>query len=516
MFEAARLNKPSMPTTDRGGQLFASFILIVGAAVTFFLWILIDDNSWRININYRLLPWLGATALVMLAPTVYLLYRKKFDIFHPLVHASWSYWFPSIVVGGLFIATDLINPYPMSLLGNPESDLIWTCVYAMIGYVGMTIGFCLPIGRRAGDYAGRKLPAWDWKPNQVLLPAIAFFSVGLFFYVNSFLSGVIGVSITDAADAFSAVYFTLSFLSLEAGFLVALYIFKSHSIKPEHIVAFGLILLLLISRMSLGGNRSSMYLIVVLLTIAFAYSGRRMKMTTGAIFAGLAVLAVFGGMIYGTTFRSLKQTEEKIGLDEQIAMVSRTVDVISTQDTGKVLQDGFLSLAERIDGISSLGVVVSNYERLKPYESSYGLENNIVKDLWISFIPRFLWANKPTTSDPRAYSDLYFNFNGNSYAITPVGDLLRNYGSLGVPIGMLIVGIFLRFVYVMLIENQKVTIGRATAYFMFLVTLSYEGFYGTMFVYGGRILVIAFITLFIADLLLINKNVREPARQWRL
>jgi len=197
-------------------------------------------------------------------------------------------------------------------------------------------------------------------------------------------------------------------------------------------------------------------------------------------------------------------------------MVSRTIDVISTQDTGKILQDGFLSLAERIDGISSLGVVVSNYERLKPYESSYGLENNIVKDVWISFIPRFLWANKPTTSDPRAYSDLYFNFNGNSYAITPIGDLLRNYGSLGVPIGMLIIGILLRFVYVMLIENQKVTIGRSTAYFMFLVSLSYEGFYGTMFVYGGRILAIAFITLVIADFLLINKNSQQPAGQWRL
>ena len=505
-----------MPVNDRSGHLLASFILIVGAVAVFFLWLLIDENSWRISINYYLLPWLGATALVLLAPTIYLIYHKKLDVFHPLVYASWSYWFPSIVVGGLFIATDLINPYPMSLLGNPESDLIWTCIYTMVGFASMTLGFYLPVGKRAGAYAGRKLPAWDWQPNQVLLPAIAFFSVGLFFYVNSFISGAVGVSITDATDAFSAVYFTLSFLSLEAGFLVALYIFKSRSIKPEHIIAFGLILLLLISRMSLGGNRSSMYLIVVLLTIAFAYSGRRMKLTTGAVFAGLAVLAVFAGMIYGTTFRNQKQNEEKVGLDEQIAMVSRTIDVISTQDTGKILRDGFLSLAERIDGISSLGVVVSNYERLKPYESSYGLEDNIVKDLWISFIPRFLWANKPTTSDPRAYSDLYFNFNGNSYAITPVGDLLRNYGPLGVPLGMLIVGIFLRFVYVMLIENQKVTIGRATAYFMFLVTLSYEGFYGTMFVYGGRILVIAFITLIIADFLLIQKNTRQPAGQWRL
>lgn len=511
MLEAARLNPRTAPVNNQSIHLLAALILVFGTIALFFLWLLIDENSWRININYRLLPWLGATAVVLVAPTIYLTYYKKLDVFHPLVHASWTYWFPSIVMGGLFIATNTINPYPMSLLGDPDSDLIWTCIYVMIGYAGMTLGFYLPIGRRAGAYAERKLPAWDWQPNQILLPAMAFFSVGLFFYVNSFLSGTIGLSLTDVADAFSAVYFTLSFLSLEAGFLVALYIFKSRRIKPEHVLAFGLILLLLISRMSLGGNRSSMYLIVIMLAIAFVYSGRRMKLTTGAVFGVLVVLAIFGGMIYGTAFRNQKETEDKVGLDQQIVMVSRTIDVISAQDTGKILQEGFLTLAERIDGISSLGVVVSNYERLKPYESSYGLENNIIKDLWISFIPRFLWSNKPNTSDPRAYSDLYFNFNGNSYAITPIGDLLRSYGPVGVPIGMLIFGILLRFVYAMLIENQKVTVGRSTAYFMFLVSFSYEGFYGTMIIYGGRILATAFITLFIADLLLINKNNRQPA-----
>jgi len=109
-------------------------------------------------------------------------------------------------------------------------------------------------------------------------------------------------------------------------------------------------------------------------------------------------------------------------------------------------------------------------------------------------------------SDVRSYSDLYFNFNGNSYAQTPVGDLLRNFGVIGVPIGMLIVGIFLRVVYSALIENQTVTIGRATVYYLFLASLSYEGFYSMIFVYGVRILAIGFISLFLAELLLIVKN----------
>lgn len=516
MIDAAKLNSAKPLAENRSIFLLIALALIIGTAAIFFIWVLTDENTWRINVNFHLVPWLGVTALVLLAPTGYLFYHKKFDPFHPLIHAAWSYWFPAFIGGGLFIATDLIYPYPLSLLGNPETDLIWTCVHIITGYAGMTLGFYLPVGRWGGEFAGRKLPTWDWKPNQILLPATVFFSVGLFFYISSFLSGVVGFSLTDTTDAFSSLYYTLSFLGLEAGFLMALYIFKSKSIKFEHLLAFGLILLLLVSRLSLGGNRSSIFLIVILLGAAFVYSGRRLTITNGVVFAILAVLAMFGGMIYGTAFRNQKGVEERVGVDQQLETASRTFDLISTQDTEKVLGEGFLNLAERIDGISSLGVVVSNYERLSPYEDSYGLENNILQDLWISFIPRFLWANKPPTSDPRAYSDLYFNFNGNSYAITPVGDLLRNYGPVGVPIGMMILGIFLRFTYSMLIENQKITIGRATAYFMFLVSLSYEGFYSWILIYGWRILVIAFITFIAADLLLIRKNSHQLAEKWRL
>lgn len=515
MIDASRLNPAKPFGANNSNGLLISIALIAATVAIFLFWVFFGDSVWEINWSFQLLPWLFATALVLLAPTFYLYYHKKLDIFHPLVHASWAYWFPSIVVGGLFIATDTIYPYPMSLLSDPISDLTWTCIYVMLGYGGLTFGYFLPIGKRVGEYTSRKLPRWDWEPSQVVLPAMVFFGLGLFFYVNSFLAGVVGYSLTDTTEVFSTVYYTLSFLGLEAGFLLAIFIFKSRNVKFEHILAFSIIILLLLSRMSLGGNRGSIVSIVILLAIAFVYSGRRITALTAMIFGVLGILALIGGMIYGTTFRNQKGNEDKVGVDKQIETIGRTLDVIASQDTGKVIYDGTMSLAERIDGITSLGVVVSSYERLAPYEASYDLEGNIVKDLLISLIPRFLWTNKPPTSDPRAYSDLYFNFNGNSYAITPIGDLLRNYGPVGVPIGMMIVGIFLRFTYSLLIDNQKVTIGRATAYFLFLVSLSYEGFYSLIFIYGGRILIIAFITFFIAEHLFINKTGNQMVGKWK-
>ncbi len=491
---------------NRSRHLAAAFGLMFLTAILFLGWLFVDENTLQYYFQLHLLPWIGATAVVLLAPSVYLLYYKKFDIFHPLVHACWFYWFPSFVLGGLFIATDTISPYQLSLLGDPESDLIWTYVYIMLGFASMTLGFFLPFGRRSGEYLSRKLPAWDWQPQQALLPAIVFLFVGSYFYISAFFSGTVGASVADTTDSFSTMNFTFAFLSLEAGFLVAMYIFKSREFRLEHFLAFGVIAFLLISRVSLSASRGSFLSIVILMAMAYVYSGRRITKTTGAVFGTLALLAVIGGMVFGTTFRHVKGSEDRTGLEQQIEILGQTMDTISAQDTEKVLNEGLTNLTERIDGISSVAVVVANYERLKPYEAAYGLENNIYTDLWTSLIPRLLWANKPAIFDARAYSDLYFNFNGNSYALTPIGDLLRNFGWVGVPIGMLLVGIFLRFVYAALIENQTVTIGRATAYYLFLVSLSYEGFYGTIFIYGWRIFAIAYISFVLAEFFLIPRK----------
>jgi hypothetical protein len=72
---------------------------------------------------------------------------------------------------------------------------------------------------------------------------------------------------------------------------------------------------------------------------------------------------------------------------------------------------------------------------------------------------------------------------------------------IGVAIGMFILGLLLRIVYGALIEGQPVVSWRATLYFMLIINLSYEGFYGTivpyMFKVGATTLVgILFVNFF--------------------
>jgi hypothetical protein len=252
--------------------------------------------------------------------------------------------------------------------------------------------------------------------------------------------------------------------------------------------------------MAVLGSRSSLLISLFPIAMGFVYSGRKLKLRTGLLFATLGALAVLIGVTYGTAFRNIKGSEARISAGDYFGQVLATIDYLTTEQPEVLAQATAQSLADRVENLSSVAVVVSNYEKLAPYEASYGLENNILNDIYTSFIPRFVWSDKPSTSDARAYSDLYFNYGENSFAISPFADLLRNFGPIGVPVGMLILGIYLRLIYAGLIETPNPTMWKKVAYFSLMTIVSYEAFYATIFPSVIRLVFVLAISLAIANL----------------
>ena len=180
-----------------------------------------------------------------------------------------------------------------------------------------------------------------------------------------------------------------------------------------------------------------------------------------------------------------------MGMEEYAGIVLQTFEKVSDQDVGTILENGFTAMAERFESVSSLAVVVSNYEKLGAYEAGYGLDNKIWKDSITFFIPRILWADKPVATDAGNYGDLYFNYRENSFTLTPIGDLLRNFGPIGIPIGMLVLGLIVRIIYSALKENQEFSFWKATVFYMLLTSISYEGSYGLIVPYLVKVAVIS-------------------------
>jgi len=425
-------------------------------------------------------PWIMGLAVVMAGPSLILYYKGKFSFADPIVFATWSYFFPAFVMGGLFFAFGFSQPYYLAYTQDIPYTLPLTVGLVALGFSGLALGYFLPIGVRIGAYVERFLPVANYAAPKYIGPGLVLLALGILNTILAFVLGVLGYQKADEINAWDGLIYLTTLFWMEASFLLWLVLFRKKQVTVSAVIVFVLLVATAISKALLAGNRGSAIQVFTIVALAYLLSGRLLR-TKHVVVSGLILtVLVIAGMIYGTTFRDIKGGESQVGFDQYVENVGRTFDRIGQSNSSESLQFGLDRLTERLDILTTLSVVVSNYEQLAPYEEAYDLDDNIQKDMTVFLIPRVIWKEKPSASDARKYSDLYFNQSDTSFAITPIGDLLRNFGIIGIPIGMLVIGIFLRVFYRALVEDQPPNIWRSALYFMLLTSVSYEAFYGTI------------------------------------
>lgn len=495
------INLPADKSDKRRKMLFSGIFLWCLAVLFLFIAFGLEDLNKSLG-KFYLLPWAFLTGIVVLSPSAYLIYKKEFDPFHPLVYAAWSYIFPAFVLGAIILSFGWSSPYFLVFIEDPEYNLPLSLFYVAIGYIGMTAGFYLPICKYAAARLESRFANVNWQPSETWIPGILLVIAGIGLNLLGLLQGILGFQKTTEIGSFDGLLTFFLILLSEGYLLLWLAVFQNKRKTP----IFYLVLLLLIAliplRMALMGSRSSLILSIIPIIMAFKYSGYKLKAMQIFLSGILFACSIFIGVVYGTTFRNIKGSEERIGASDYVGQVAATVDYLSTADTGMLFEQGMESLAERIENLSSLAVVVANYEKLAPYEESYNLENNIINDSKYFFIPRFLWSEKPPSSDIRAYSALYFNYEDNSFTITPFGDLLRNFGAVGIVLGMMVLGVYLGIIYRFFIDSDKPKVWKTVAYFSLLTVVSYESFYATIFPSVLRVAFVIVVSFFILNLII--------------
>ena len=488
-----------LPFSDSGSRkgLIYAIVTFWGLVAICLLTVFIGEFGFGDQASkYYLLPWCLATGTVIAAPSAYFFYKGKFDPFHPLVFPAWIYFFPGFFIGGLVVAAGMSQPYFLSYIQDETYNFPLTFVYIMLGFGGMTLGFALPYGKQFGQWLGNWFPKWEIPADKIAMPALVLLAIGLANTLLGFALGILGYQKVEQIGEFDGIIYLLSLFWIEASFLLWLYIFRSERFGISQLLIVSFLLFTALTKSAFQGNRGSLLQLIVLIAFAYCYSGRKLTSKHYTVGSVLVVLALIGGMIYGTTFRSVKESQEQLSLDQYANVVSNTFDKLLDQDPGTILANGFGALAERIDSLSSLAVVVSNYEALAPYEEAWGINNNIYVDTVTFFIPRVFWPDKPVSIEPSKYADLYFNFSENSFTITPMGDLLRNFGPLGVPLGMIVLGIIIRILYASLIEDRPFQFWRATLFYMiFTNAISFEGVFSLIIPLIVKVGFVAFLGL---------------------
>lgn len=468
-------------------------MVLWGAAVILgllFLWFVSDfGESFG---SYYLIPWSIVAGVFILAPSAVIFYKSRIDLFHPLVFGVWSYIFPAFVLGGFILAFGLSNPYFLPFIENPRFNIPLSLAYVVIGYYGVVAGFYAPFNKSLVRRTRDLLPGWKWEANDLWLAGLTLMGIGIGLNVLGLIQGVLGFQRIDESGIFDALLYYLTIIYTIGNLLLWIAVFQTKLKTGVYYLVIAMLSLLVPIKMALQGSRGSLMLSILPIAMAFWYSGRRLRWHHSVVFGGALALAIAIGVVYGTTFRNIKGSEARINAGDYVGQVVETIDYISRTEISVLAGQGSDTLFQRIENLSSLAVVVANYEKLEAYEESYGLKNNIINDLLNAFIPRFVWPDKPPTSDARAYSDLYFNYADNSFAITPFGDLLRNFGFFGIPLGMFIVGVYLRLIYSTLIDTSEPRIWKKMAYFPLLTVISYEAFYATLFPSFLRVLLVLF------------------------
>lgn len=473
---AYKLSARTNDVTGRSSLLYPIFLLW-GVAIVSVLTYFAYASEFGAGEKYYLLPWTLLTGAVLAAPALFFLYKGKFDPFHPLVFPTWSYLVPAFFVGGLLLSFGVVEPYYLAYVEDEQFNLPLTLIYVVAGYLGLIAGFALPFGRKLGEMVSRRLPSWDWPTENVPIPGLILLAIGLANTILAFTMGILGFQKADERGLFDGIIFLLSLFFAQATLLLWLYVFRHKTFGFTQIAVITALLITSLGRSVFQGNRGMFLNTFIMIAFAFILSGRKITFRTGSLGSAIAFVAVVFGMIYGTTFRSIKQDQSAMNMDKYADVVASTFEQVGTKDINDSLTLGFISLGERLESVSALAVIVSNYEKLAPYEELYGIDNNIWKDTTIFFIPRIFWPDKPVAIEPSKYADLYFNYSENAFTVTPMGDLLRNFGPLGVPAGMVFLGFLLRFIYATLQENQVFSYWRATLYYMLLTAISYEGTY---------------------------------------
>jgi hypothetical protein len=287
---------------------------------------------------------------------------------------------------------------------------------------------------------------------------------------------------------------------------------------------------------ALASSRGYLFSAWAIAALACFTTGERPTFKTVASLVVIGVLSLTLGVAFGSALRALKeqgviveartQTEQQakgatetsrrntaapLSVEEIARIAQRHISVgqqlelareaATTAASGGMMARTLRGVASRLNTLTQLTVVVANHKAL-----AGSLPRTLGSGIWIgiatALIPRAIWLNKPVIGDPENYGAYFFGFSTNSFAVTPFGDLLINFGPLAIVPGMFVLGVLMRVLYTALIEQSPGAAGRAAIYALLLSQLSMEGYYGTIVPWLLRTGFVALLGVLVTGILL--------------
>jgi oligosaccharide repeat unit polymerase len=442
-----------------------AFALFVVVGVVFWAMVPIDDDP-----TYSL-----AIALLVLTtvPFAVALARGTLDLLEPINILSFviALYF---AVRAIYVVSG-INPFASRFGYYPYQDTIPLALgHTILGYLLLLAGYYSPIASKIA----RALPrfVWRWPQSLSFARVLLIYAIGLSAQILlfSFAGSNIWVLGSDSGNLPSYFLVALSVFLQYATGMTSISIFGGGAAK-NFVRLFWLVLVptAIVQSFTLGGRY---YLIAVatMVLVAYHYLRRHVSPFQVVVSAVVIFTTLFPalGIYRGMYLRSAGVARSPAELVETVLGLPGYLSQLGWPEYVSLAADALMS---RSHGIDSLSLIIKYTPGLSDFK--YGREYLLIPAY--AFIPRAIWRDKPLNQSA-VFAKLYVLdpavLVGGSIGQFHIGDLYWNFGLPGIVVGMFVLGIFYRSVYVYLSPNESKDPLRVFLYmfFLLLVMLAFE------------------------------------------
>lgn len=312
-------------------------------------------------------------------------------------------------------------------------DLITAQLAVLLAVASLMLGYAAPLGRGLASLlpSGRR----DWSRGATLAVACIGIPLGWALY----LPALFGLLSGEFGSAFFAIFisFTLQGLALLA---LAYLRFRSR-------LAFLLLVVLIPITMAVNfftGSKGRFFGPLLMVFLAYLFAERRIRVSWVA--AGVAAIALFYPISHFYRDVVTEGLTRPVGevLSEPGDVVRDVADFTASYGLKEWFVDGVGSTAARFDGLSILSIIIKKTPAEVPFQGGWTLGY-----AFIALVPRIVWPGKPHIETGLWVTDNYTRGVGLDTATgsTWIGEFYFNFGRIGIALGMLVIGVVVRFLH---------------------------------------------------------------------
>jgi hypothetical protein len=438
---------------------------------------------------------LAANALLLAIPLLGQRRARAYDPFHPIVVYSILFALPMVLIRGIYLASGGYSDV-LDLTRDPREALNRALEFAFLG------GLCLILG----FYGLGRVTRFRRRPPAVLtthrplplMSLVLLFAVGTAATLMLAAAGGFGSSL---AGGVALDWTRISWLRpLGTWKNAALFLLIFGLLQDKKRSRIRVFAVIVAAGINLGfalvsGSRSALFFEILWMGAAVAYARYPIRRPRFILLwltgAGLALLfGVLVVSIYREERAAWHGPYETITLERSLELTAESVNEAFGTGGRRNLEYVGERLIERFCSLDNLALAVSRADELANEERAAGTDNNISKELAWALVPRLLWPDKPLVGNfglqfTRIYRESQiFTWNGP----TVIGDLYRNFRSVGVILGMVLLGACLRWLYARLVVYGARQPLAALSY-MTLAQVNWESTFSPFFTEGTRALI---------------------------